>query len=133
MDLETEKKDTSAPSQVQLALERTFLAYERTLMAWTRTAVSLITFGFTLYKFFEFLHESGEARPGHPLLGARTFGLILIGIGVLTLAIATWQHRLEMKRLRLHYPSAPLSLSLALAAVIAALGVLGFVAAIWPG
>ena len=36
----------------RLAYERTVLAHERTLMAWLRTAVSLITFGFTIYKFF---------------------------------------------------------------------------------
>jgi putative membrane protein len=37
----------------RLALVRTRLAFERTLMAWVRTSVSLITFGFTLYKAFE--------------------------------------------------------------------------------
>src|SRR5262249_28618447 len=36
----------------ELALERTRAAYERTMMAWIRTATSLITFGFTVYKFF---------------------------------------------------------------------------------
>ena len=43
-----------------LALRRTFMAYERTLMAWIRTATSLISFGFTIYKFFEYLVESGD-------------------------------------------------------------------------
>jgi Domain of unknown function (DUF202) len=38
----------------RLAVERTRLAYERTLMAWVRTATALISFGFTIYKFFEF-------------------------------------------------------------------------------
>jgi putative membrane protein len=37
----------------RLAVDRTRLAYERTLMAWIRTAISLITFGFTIYKFFQ--------------------------------------------------------------------------------
>ena len=36
-----------------LAFERTRIAYERTMMAWIRTATSLITFGFSVYKFFE--------------------------------------------------------------------------------
>ena len=40
------------PLNNQLALDRTRLAYERTLMAWVRTATSLISFGFTIYKFF---------------------------------------------------------------------------------
>ncbi len=38
----------------RLALDRTALAHERTLMAWVQTAVSLISFGFTIYKFFHF-------------------------------------------------------------------------------
>ena len=39
------------------------MAAERTLMAWTRSAVSLITFGFTLYKFLQYVRteEAGEA------------------------------------------------------------------------
>ena len=92
----TEAKPATAPDQVTLALERTYLAHERTLMAWTRTATSLITFGFTLFKFFEYLHERGEAG-GQRALGARTFGLIMIGIGVFTLVLATVQHRLQMR------------------------------------
>jgi inner membrane protein YidH len=113
-----------------LALERTYLAHERTLMAWTRTATSLITFGFTLFKFFEYLHERGEAARGPQLLGARTFGLIMIGIGVFTLVVASLQHALQMRRLRGHYLNPPLSLALVLASLIAGLGLLGLIAGI---
>jgi putative membrane protein len=42
------------PMNNRLALDRTRLAYERTLMAWIRTAASLISFGFTIYKFFPY-------------------------------------------------------------------------------
>jgi putative membrane protein len=49
---------TSLPDATQLAVERTTLAHERTLMAWVRTSVSLISFGFTIYKFFQYLRES---------------------------------------------------------------------------
>ena len=124
---ETTEKPSSAPDQMSLALERTYLAHERTLMAWTRTATSLITFGFTLYKFFEFLHEHGEAARGQQILGARTFGLIMIGIGVVTLIIASVQHQVQMRRLKAHYRDAPFSLALLLAGLIACLGVLGFI------
>ena len=51
------------PLSNQLALDRTRLAYERTLMAWVRTATSLISFGFTIYKFFAYLKRE-EAPPG---------------------------------------------------------------------
>jgi hypothetical protein len=44
-------------SSTALALERTRLAHERRLMAWVRTATSLISFGFTIYKAFEYLRQ----------------------------------------------------------------------------
>ena len=40
------------------------VALDRTLMAWVRTATSLISFGFTIYKFF----SSFASR--HPALAA---------------------------------------------------------------
>ena len=119
----------AAPDQTQLALERTVLAHERTLMGWVRTAMSLITFGFTLYKFFFYLQEQEPAKHAEQLIGPRTYGLIMMGIGVFTLAAATWQHRRQMKRLRSQEAEAPFSLSLVLAALIAVLGILGFITA----
>ncbi|MFO1004317.1 MAG: DUF202 domain-containing protein [Planctomycetaceae bacterium] len=130
MSDDTNEKSATAPDQMRLALERTYLAHERTLMAWTRTATSLITFGFTLYKFFEFLHASGQATHSQHLIGARTFGMVMIGIGVLTLVVACLQHRVQMRRLNEFYPDAPFSLALLLASLIACLGVLGFISGI---
>ena len=46
----------------RLAVDRTRLAYERTLMAWVRTATTLITFGFTLQKLFQFQETEGLQR-----------------------------------------------------------------------
>lgn len=130
MTQETATKLMATSDQLTLALERTYLAHERTLMAWTRTATSLITFGFTLYKFFEFLHEHGEATRGQQVFGARTFGLLMIGIGVMTLIVASFQHRVQMRRLKSQYPDAPFSLAMLLAGLIAALGILGFISGI---
>ena len=79
--------------QMQMAVERTYLAHERTLLAWVRTGTSLVTFGLTLHKFFEYLHEQDPVRHPSRILGARTMGLMLIVIGLATLATACWQHR----------------------------------------
>ena len=50
---------TQRDPRVQLAFERTFLAYERTRIAWVRTALSLISFGFVIGKFFQDPCENG--------------------------------------------------------------------------
>lgn len=41
------------PLGTRLSIENTRLAIERTVMAWVRTGTSMITFGFTIYKFFQ--------------------------------------------------------------------------------
>src|SRR5262249_44507939 len=81
----------------RLALRRTFLAHERTLMAWIRTSVSLISFGFTIYKFFQYLVETKIGTTTHALLSPRRFALCMIGVGVLTLAVATIDYRRTLK------------------------------------
>jgi putative membrane protein len=131
--LEHAEKTTAGPDQMQLALERTFLAHERTLMAWIRTAASLITFGFTLYKFFEFLHEREPGTAPQGPLTARTYGMVMIVVGIVTLALATWQHRVSVKRLRLQYREEPFSLALLVAAFISGLGLLALAATIFRG
>lgn len=80
----------------QLALDRTWLAHERTLMAWVRTAVSMIGFGFTIYKFFQL---EAVHRSSHALITPRRFALIMISIGLITLVLATVSHRKEIDNL----------------------------------
>ena len=93
-----------------LALRRTLLASERTLLAWVRTSTSLTSFGFTIYKFFQYLVETNFAeRPPKPLLGPRAFALCMIGVGVSALAVATIDYRRTFKVLEkehgMKYPS----------------------------
>jgi putative membrane protein len=98
----TEAVDPSDISlSTRLALVRTRLAFERTLMAWVRTSVSLITFGFTLYKAFEYLgqHEPPAARE-RAIAEARHFGVAMIGIGVIGLVLALYQHLKRVKQAR---------------------------------
>jgi len=64
--------DTStrlAYERTYLAYERTYLAHERTLMGWVRTAISLISFGFTIAKVFEYLREKHGERGRFLALG----------------------------------------------------------------
>lgn len=109
-----------------LAFERTRIAYERTMMAWIRTATSLITFGFSVYKFFEFELKNSPASP--MLVGPRAFGLGLIVIGLLSMLVGTVEHARDLKSLRQQYVGMPKSLSGIVAIVVGVLGLCALVA-----
>jgi len=111
-----------------LAFERTRIAYERTMMAWIRTATSLITFGFAVYKFFQF--ELREAPEIPMLIGPRGFGMTLICIGLLSLLLGAFEHGRDMTALRRQYVDMPRSPSGVTAIVLGALGVCALVAVI---
>jgi putative membrane protein len=100
-------------------------------MAWIRTATSLITFGFALYKFFFYLREAEHVNFPEQMLGPRSYGLIMIGIGIFTLAIATMQHRAAVKALRRQHEAIPTSLATIVAGLIAILGILAFATAVF--
>ena len=116
----------------RLAVDRTRLAYERTLMAWVRTATSLISFGFTIYKFFEFESGKGAIAASH-LLTPRQFGIIMIGTGLAALALATIDHRRNMKRMQGEYGAADRSVAMAVAVIVSGMGLLALGAASFGG
>jgi putative membrane protein len=125
---------TSKPldSGTRLAIDRTQLAHERTLMAWVRTATSLITFGFTLYKFFEFEAGKRIVETNSPLISPRHFAMVMIGTGLVALLFSAADHRRSLKRLHDEYGVVfPRSFSLVVAAVVSILGLLGFAAALF--
>lgn len=88
MTVETLDKDVSPNTSTILAVDRTRLAHDRTLMAWVRTSASLISFGFTIYKFFQYLHEQQgtQSRGG---FGPRQFGPHPVSLGG---GIKCWAH-----------------------------------------
>lgn len=114
----------------QLALERTRLAFERTQLAWVRTATGLITFGFSLHKFFQYQQAAG-VKPPHRLLGAHEFAILMIATGLIALLLSTTDHTLNIRRLRRQYGLMPRSLAGALAALISLLGIFGLLEAVF--
>ena len=111
----------------RLAVDRTRLAHERTLMAWVRTATSLISFGFTIYKFFQFEIKAPPPGAGH-LIGPRGFALIMIGTGRVALLLSTLEHRRSLQAMRAEFGHIPGSTAAMVAALISLLGLLAFVA-----
>jgi putative membrane protein len=115
----------------KLAFERTNLAHERTLMAWVRTATSLITFGFTIYKFFQFEKGEGLGLPIHQVIGPRQFAIFMIAIGILSLVMATIEHRQHVMGMRKQQVEMRRSLAAWVAGLISVLGLLAMAAVIF--
>jgi putative membrane protein len=127
---ERNEETMEEPSSDQLSLERTILSHERTLMSWVRTATSLITFGFTIYKFFQL--ELQNRPPLQGVIGPRLFALLMISIGLFSLMMATIQYRAYRKGLRRwRHESAPVSLVGAVAALVSLLGLVALVAVLF--
>ena len=124
----TEKTSTTLSSN-DLAFERTMLAHERTLMAWIRTAVSMISFGFTIYKFFQELSKTPEGQ--HQLFTPRIVGMIMILFGLLSLVLAQVQHQIAVKKLRQHYAGTQRSVSSVLSILVLMFGLAMFLGALF--
>jgi len=109
----------------QLAFARTRAAYERTMMSWIRTATSLITFGFSIYKFFQLEGTTRVNR--NRLIGARGFAFLLVTIGIFSLLLAILEYRQNIRALDSEYIGNQRSLALLVAALITALGILALI------
>jgi putative membrane protein len=91
--------ESAKPDSNEMAVDRTWLAHERTLMAWVRTATSMISFGFTIYKFFDFEENKHTAARPSPMT-PRDFARIMVSIGLLSLLGATVAHQSAVRGLR---------------------------------
>jgi putative membrane protein len=116
---------TGARSNDAMAMDRTRMAAGRTLMAWLRTSLSMIGFGFTIYKFL----DAFQAQLAVPVLrpqAPRNVALGLIGIGTAALIIACVQHRKYLRALGPKPPRSGLDLPLLVSCLVAMMGLLMF-------
>ncbi|HVW24505.1 MAG TPA: DUF202 domain-containing protein [Polyangiaceae bacterium] len=81
-----------------MSFQRTRLSAERTLMSTVRTALALISFGFTIFQFFQRLRETRLLESG--TRAPRNFGLALIALGVSLLTVGIAYHVAFMRELR---------------------------------
>lgn len=118
-------------STTDLAYQRTALALERTLLAWIRTAASMISFGFTIYKFFEdFVSTEHKSMQGR-IFTPRVVGMLLISFGFVGLLAATIQINSSVRKLRKQDPQLERSMSSLLAILLLMLGFALFLAALY--
>ncbi len=113
-----------APSDY-MALVRTVLAIDRSLMAWVRTALSLIGFGFSIFTFLHSLVSNGSLVLRES--GPRNAGLILIGLGTLSLSFGMIEYWRAMAHFRQHYDMSPWRVPMFTSLVVCILGVAIFV------
>jgi len=124
-DCKTSKEEHLLNSN-DLAFERTVMAESRTLMAWIRTAISMISFGFTIYKFF---HDTVGTTTR--VFTPRKVGMFMIGVGILSLLFGLMEHNATIKKLSKSYPSIERSKSSWLALIILLFGLSLFLAALF--
>jgi putative membrane protein len=111
-----------------LALDRTYLADERTLMAWIRTSLSMISFGFTIGKLGQVLHDVefkgllGNTRT----VGVKNIAYCLVVLGTAALLAAALQHWRRVRELRAMGLGHPFSITFIVALLLAAVGAFAF-------
>jgi len=109
----------------RLALDRTRMGADRTLMAWVRTALSLISFGFTIYKFLQALQAQSTVPAAVPN-APRNVGLTLVGMGTAALVVACVQYRRHLRVLGSDPTFKLVDLTLTVAVLLVLVGVLMF-------
>ncbi|MCG2841082.1 DUF202 domain-containing protein [Sandaracinobacter sp. RS1-74] len=85
------------------SFQRTRLSSDRTLMSSMRTSLSLIGFGFTIFSFFRSLGRDHLLGPNVPETAPALFGLSLVTLGVLVLALgiaADYRFNANLRRQR---------------------------------
>lgn len=125
----TESENLSANALAQrrtdLAISRNLMAADRTLMAWVRTALSLDSFGFTIYKVLVAFQEGGGQLPQGQT--PRNIGLFLTGLGTIAMLMGTveyWQTLKELRQIKEFRLTRP---ALVMAVIMSVMGVFVFV------
>lgn len=114
-----------AVERTDLAAERTMMAADRTLMAWIRTSLSLMSFGFTIYKLLQGFQAGGAALPHSD--SPRRMGLFLTGLGAAAIVMGTIEYAGVLRGLRKHHPFRLRRPSFVMALIMAAASLFLFV------
>ena len=124
---EHEKSDRPKDA-TDMAVERTIMAADRSLMAWVRTGLSLISFGFTIYKFIEYQQQNlnAEGKAVVSFSSPRVFGLLMIGLGILSLILGSIENVSTVNSYRKDYKFSRTRYSLIISAIITVIGIILF-------
>ena len=124
MPSEKHSPNELAEDRTHMAAVRTGMAADRTLMGWVRTGMSMITFGFTIYKILQEVQETTASLPREST--PRNVGLILIGVGTLSMIMGKIEYWHTLKELSQFIPFKIWRPSFIMALVMSFLGSLLF-------
>jgi uncharacterized membrane protein YidH (DUF202 family) len=122
-DLSTERTDMSM-RRTGMSFQRTRMSADRTLMSVIRTSLSLIGFGFTIFQFFQKLHEAEVLQSSQ---AARNFGTALVLLGIayhISFMLGLRRQRERMKAAELVHAEShfPVSLTLLVSFLLLIIG-----------
>jgi putative membrane protein len=100
----------------------TMMAADRTLMAWIRTSLSLLSFGFAIYKILQDFEEGGKLLPQENT--PRNVGLFLGVMGTLAMVMGTISYWHILQELRQDNTFALLRPALIMAILMSGTGLL---------
>jgi putative membrane protein len=126
----TDSQKTAPEVPVNLPVMNTLMAADRTLMSWTRTSLSLLSFGFTIFKILQGFQEA-EGKFVVRSQTPRDAGLFLTAMGTIAMVMGTIEYWQTLRVLnQQHIFSRPRS-PLIMAMVMSLSGVLLFVSILW--
>jgi len=120
-DVLAQKRTDLAVDRTDMAVDRTIWAASRTLMAWVRTGLSMIGFGFTIYKVLQAIQQEGiQLTPR--MQGPRNIGLFMIGLGTLSALMGSLEYWQTARDLHKKHGAAVKKFPLVMAGLIFVLG-----------
>jgi putative membrane protein len=125
-DVLAQKRTDLAADRTALAVDRTLMGASRTLMAWVRTALSMVGFGFTIYKVLQAMAKEGILLTPR-VQGPRYIGLFLIGLGTLAAFMGNVEYWQLSRDIRKKYGSKAKKFPLIMSSLIFVLGLWLFI------
>ena|SRR5579862_6349041 len=115
------RENPRARPRRDLGAMRTMMAADRTLMAWIRTALSLLSFGFTIYKILQEVEKSvALPRDNSP----RNIGILLGAAGTMAMVMGSIEYWQTLHELRQDHDFWYLRPALIMAALMSIAGVI---------
>jgi putative membrane protein len=93
----TDKPGSRPALPSDLGAVRTVLAADRTLMAWLRTSLSMLSFGFTIYKVLDSAAKAGVLERSE---SPQRVGLFLAGMGTASMIMGLIDYWVTLRHVR---------------------------------